>query len=36
MSSTNASALSGGDFPYESADAFVDDILEELEEKGHI
>jgi hypothetical protein len=28
--------LSGGDFPYESADAFVDDILEELEEKGHI
>ena len=28
--------LSGGDFPYESVDAFVDDIIEELKEKDHI
>ncbi len=28
--------LSGGDFPYDSADGFVDDVLEELEENGHI
>jgi len=28
--------LSGGDFPYDSPDAFVDDVLEELEENGHI
>jgi len=28
--------LSGGEFPYDSPDAFVDDVLEELEENGHI
>jgi len=28
--------LSGGDFPYDSPDAFVDDVLEELEENGHL
>ncbi len=28
--------LSGGDFPYESVDAFVDDIIEELKAEGHI
>ena len=28
--------LSGGDFPYDSPDGFVDDVLEELEENGHI
>jgi len=28
--------LSGGDFPYDTPDAFVDDVLEELEENGHI
>ncbi|GAA0676872.1 MTH865 family protein [Natronoarchaeum mannanilyticum] len=28
--------LSGGDFPYDSPDAFVDDVLEELEANGHI
>jgi len=28
--------LSGGDFPYDSPDAFVDDVLEELDESGHI
>ena len=28
--------LSGGEFPYESVDAFVDDVLAELEAEGHI
>ena len=28
--------LDGGEFPYETVDDFVDDILDELEEKGHI
>ncbi|SNZ04713.1 hypothetical protein SAMN06269185_0653 [Natronoarchaeum philippinense] len=28
--------LSGGDFPYDSADAFVDDVLDQLEENDHL
>ncbi|SFS96445.1 MTH865 family protein [Halostagnicola kamekurae] len=28
--------LSGGDFPYESVDAFVDDVIENLKEQGEI
>ena len=28
--------LSGGDFPYESAEAFVDDIVDELEKQDLI
>jgi len=28
--------LSGGEFPYESVDAFVDDVLAELEAEGHL
>ncbi|MFC6835552.1 MTH865 family protein [Halomarina ordinaria] len=28
--------LGGGNFPYESADAFVDDVLQQLEEQGHL
>ncbi len=28
--------LSGGDFPYESVDDFVDDVLEELNENDYI
>ncbi|MFC4987137.1 MULTISPECIES: MTH865 family protein [Saliphagus] len=28
--------LSGGDFPYESVDAFVDDVIAELKAEGHI
>lgn len=28
--------ISGGDFPYDSPEAFVDDILEQLEANGHI
>ena len=26
----------GGDFPYDSVEAFVDDVMEELEEQGDI
>lgn len=28
--------LGGGDFPYESVDAFVDDVMAQLEEQGYI
>jgi hypothetical protein len=28
--------LGGGDFPYESVEAFVDDVLANLEEQGEI
>jgi hypothetical protein len=28
--------LGGGDFPYETVDAFVDDVMDRLEEQGHI
>ena len=28
--------LGGGEFPYESADEFVDDILDQLEAQDHI
>jgi hypothetical protein len=28
--------LGGGEFPYESADEFVDDILDQLEAQNHI
>ncbi|MHC3437696.1 MTH865 family protein [Natrialbaceae archaeon A-gly3] len=28
--------LEGGDFPYESVDAFVDDIIAELKADGHL
>ena len=28
--------LSGGDFPYESVDDFVDDIIEELESQDYL
>ncbi len=28
--------LSGGDFPYETPEAFVDDIMEELKEQNEI
>ena len=28
--------LGGGDFPYESAEAFVDDVMGQLEDQGHI
>ena len=28
--------LSGGDFPYESVDAFVDDIVAELKAEDHL
>jgi hypothetical protein len=28
--------LGGGDFPYDSAEAFVDDVMEQLEDQGHI
>ena len=28
--------LSGGDFPYESVDAFVDDIIAELKAEGYL
>ncbi len=28
--------LGGGDFPYESPEAFVDDILDQLEDQGHL
>lgn len=28
--------LPGGDFPYDDVDAFVDDVMEQLEEEGHI
>ncbi|PSP98225.1 hypothetical protein BRC94_08960 [Halobacteriales archaeon QS_5_70_17] len=28
--------LGGGDFPYESPDAFVDDILDQLEDQGYL
>jgi len=30
------SKLGGGDFPYESVDAFVDDVIAQLEENGHL
>jgi len=29
-------SLSGGDFPYESVEDFVDDVMEELESSGEI
>lgn len=28
--------LSGGDFPYENVDAFVDDVIEDLKDQGEI
>ncbi|MFC7059562.1 MTH865 family protein [Halovenus salina] len=28
--------ISGGDWPYESADAFVDDVIDQLEDQDHI
>ena len=28
--------LGSGDFPYESVDAFVDDVMDQLEEQDHI
>ncbi len=28
--------LGGGDFPYDSAEDFVDDILDQLEDEGYI
>jgi hypothetical protein len=28
--------LGGGDFPYDSPEAFVDDVLEQLEDQDHI
>ncbi len=28
--------LSSGDFPYETVDAFVDDVIEDLKEQGEI
>ncbi|UTF52353.1 MTH865 family protein [Natronosalvus rutilus] len=28
--------LSGGDFPYENVDSFVDDVMEQLKEKDEI
>ena len=28
--------LGSGDFPYESADAFVDDVMDQLEEQDYI
>jgi hypothetical protein len=28
--------LGGGDFPYESPEAFVDDILDQLEDQGYL
>ncbi|MFC6732860.1 MULTISPECIES: MTH865 family protein [unclassified Haladaptatus] len=28
--------ISGGDFPYESPEAFVDDVLDKLEEQDYI
>ena len=28
--------LGGGDFPYESPDAFVDDILDQLKDQGYL
>jgi len=30
------SKLGGGEFPYESVDAFVDDVMEQLEDQGHL
>ncbi|WP_435362005.1 MTH865 family protein [Haloarchaeobius sp. DFWS5] len=28
--------LPGGDFPYDSVDAFVDDVMDNLEDGGHL
>ena len=28
--------LGGGDFPYDSAEAFVDDVMQRLKDQGHI
>ena len=28
--------LGGGDFPYDSPEAFVDDVMQRLEDQGHI
>jgi len=28
--------LGGGDFPYDSAEAFVDDVMQRLEDQGHL
>lgn len=28
--------LGGGNFPYETVDDFVDDVLEQLDDQGHI
>jgi hypothetical protein len=30
------SKVSGGEFPYESVDAFVDDVMDELDDQGLI
>jgi len=30
------SELSGAEFPYEDVDSFVDDVMEGLEDEGHI
>jgi hypothetical protein len=28
--------LGGGDFPYDSPEAFVDDVMEQLDDQGHL